>query len=133
MVTKIAILVAILFLQAVALSNSATLSTNSRWIVDDATGQRVKFACVSWAAHLQPMIAEGLEKQPLDDIIKKISEYGFNCVRFTWATYMFTRPDYGSLRVSESLDKYELAAARDGIAKNNPQVLNMTVLELHSP
>ncbi|XP_042035247.1 glycosyl hydrolase 5 family protein-like [Salvia splendens] len=131
MVTKIAILLAILFLQAVALSNSATLSTNSRWIVDDATGHRVKFACVSWAAHLQPMIAEGLEKQPLDVIIKKISEYGFNCVRFTWATYMFTRPDYGSLRVSESLDKYELVAARDGIAKNNPQVLNMTVLELH--
>ncbi|XP_057786961.1 glycosyl hydrolase 5 family protein-like [Salvia miltiorrhiza] len=124
-------LVVFLLLQIVAFCSSSPLSTNSRWIVDDASGKRVKLACVNWASHLEPMIAEGLEKKPINEIIKKISETGFNCVRFTWATYMFTRPDYGNLKVSESLDKYNLSAAKAGIAKNNPQFLEMTVVELH--
>ncbi|GKV23037.1 hypothetical protein SLEP1_g32822 [Rubroshorea leprosula] len=50
--------------------NSLPLSTNSRWIVDDQTGQRVKLACVNWVSHLEPIVAEGLaqglSKQPLD-------------------------------------------------------------------
>ncbi|KAL1551964.1 cellulase [Salvia divinorum] len=126
-----AILMALFLLQVVAFSNSAQLSTNSRWIVDSATGKRVKLTCVNWPSHLEPMIAEGLEKKPINDIIQKISGNGFNCVRFTWPTFMFTRPDYGNLKVFESLDKYNLSAAKVGISKNNPQILNMTVVELH--
>ncbi|XP_047971015.1 glycosyl hydrolase 5 family protein-like [Salvia hispanica] len=126
-----AILTALFLVQIAAFSKSAPLSTNSRWIVDSASGKRVKLACVNWPSHLEPMIAEGLDKKPMDDIIQKISGSGFNCVRFTWPTYMFTRPDYGNLRVSESLDKYNLTAAKAGIAKNNPWILRMTVVELH--
>lgn len=124
-------LVGFLFLQIVSLCNAATLSTNSRWIVEAETGKRVKLACVNWPSHLQPMIAEGLEKQPLKNIVQKITANGFNCVRFTWATYMFTRPDYGNLKVSESLDKFNLSAAKAGVAKNNPEILSMTVVQLH--
>ncbi|KAL1551966.1 cellulase [Salvia divinorum] len=123
-----AILMALFLLQVVAFSNSTPLSTNSRWIVDSATGKRVKLACVNWPSHLEPMTAEGLDKKPIDDIIQKISGTGFNCIRFTWPTFMFTRPDYGNLKVSESLDKYNLSAAKAGIAKNNPQSLSMTVV-----
>ncbi|KAH6804333.1 hypothetical protein C2S51_032580 [Perilla frutescens var. frutescens] len=122
---------AFLFLQITAFSNSASLSTNSRWIVDDAAGNRVKLSCINWVSHLQPMIAEGLEKKPLNYIAKEIAALGFNCVRFTWPTYMFTRPDYGSLTVSNSLDIYNLSTAKAGIAQNNPQFLNMNVVELH--
>ncbi|XP_047971004.1 glycosyl hydrolase 5 family protein-like [Salvia hispanica] len=126
-----AILMALFLVQVVSFSKSAPLSTYSRWIVDSVIGQRVKLACVNWPSHLEPMIAEGLDKKPMDDIIQKIIENGFNCVRFTWPTYMFTRPDYRNLRVSESLDKYNLTAAKAGIAKNNPWILRMTVVELH--
>ncbi|GER33031.1 glycosyl hydrolase superfamily protein [Striga asiatica] len=120
-----------LFLQISAFCNSVHLSTSSRWIVDQATGKRVKLACANWASHLEPMIAEGLEKKPLRDIARQIASDGFNCVRFTWATFMFTRPDYSNLSVSQSLDKYSLAAAKAGIAENNPQFLNVTITELH--
>ncbi|XP_047964473.1 glycosyl hydrolase 5 family protein-like [Salvia hispanica] len=124
-------ILALLFLQMVALCASTELSTASRWIVHRTSGRRVKLTCVNWPSHVEPMIAEGLEKKPLRHIVKKIAENGFNCVRLTWATFMFTRPEYGSLRVSESLDKYNLSAARAGIARNNPRVVNMTVVELH--
>ncbi|KAH6825046.1 hypothetical protein C2S53_006963 [Perilla frutescens var. hirtella] len=77
------------------------------------------------------MIAEGLEKKPLNYIAKEIAALGFNCVRFTWPTYMFTRPEYGSVTVSKSLDKFNLSTAKAGIAKNNPQFLNMKVVDLH--
>ncbi|XP_047971022.1 glycosyl hydrolase 5 family protein-like [Salvia hispanica] len=122
---------AFVFLQIISICSSLPLSTKSRWIVDDANGQRVKLACVNWPSHLEPMIAEGLEKKPVSEIARKITANGFNCVRFTWSTFMFTRPEYGSLRVSESLGKYNLSAARAGIARNNPHILNMTVVELH--
>ncbi|KAG8375041.1 hypothetical protein BUALT_Bualt10G0058400 [Buddleja alternifolia] len=121
-----------LFLQITSLCNSLTLSTSSRYIVNHATGKRVKLACVNWASHLEPMIAEGLEKKPLKYIAIQITKSGFNCVRFTWATYMFTRPDYYNLKVSQSLDKYGLESAKAGIARNNPQLLNMNVVEVHN-
>lgn len=120
-----------LFLQIAGFCNSVPLSTSSRWIIDEGTGKRVKLACVNWVSHLQPMIAEGLEKKPLNYIAKQIAATGFNCVRFTWPTYMFTRPDYSNLTVSRSLDKFGLSAAKAGIAKNNPQFLNINVVELH--
>ncbi|XP_057802744.1 glycosyl hydrolase 5 family protein-like [Salvia miltiorrhiza] len=124
-------MLAFLLLQIVTFCSSWPLSTNSRWIVDDASGKRVKLACVNWPSHLEPMIAEGLEKKPINVIVKKISETGFNCVRFTWSTYMFTRPDYGNLTVSKSLERFNLSAAKAGIAKNNPRFLNMSVVQLH--
>ncbi|KAL7122921.1 hypothetical protein ACP275_01G074300 [Erythranthe tilingii] len=120
-----------IFLQVATFCNSVPLSTNSRWIIDQETGKRVKLTCANWVSHLQPMVAEGLEKKPLSYIAKKVTETGFNCVRFTWPTFMFTRPGYYNLTVSESLDKYNLTAAKSGIAENNPGFLSMKVAEVH--
>lgn len=121
----------ILFLQLATFCNSVPLSTNSRWITNTASGNRVKLTCVNWVSHLEPMIAEGLEKKPLNYIIKQIVSAGFNCVRFTWPTYMFTRPEYGTVTVAQSLDKFNLSAAKEGITKNNPGFVNMKVVDLH--
>ncbi|CAA0820472.1 Cellulase (glycosyl hydrolase family 5) protein [Striga hermonthica] len=121
----------ILFLQLSANCNSAPLSTRSRWIVDEATGQRVKLKCVNWVSHLQPMIAEGLDKKPLSVIVGNISQSGFNCVRFSWATYMFTRHEYYGLTVSQSLDKYNLVAAKAGVDEHNKWILKMKIKEAH--
>ncbi|KAI3804464.1 hypothetical protein L1987_26017 [Smallanthus sonchifolius] len=109
-------------------SHSFPLSTSSRWIVDDNSGDRVKLACVNWPGHLQVMIPEGLNKKPMKAIVSDISDkMGFNCVRLTWATYMYTR--YSNLTVSESLDRWNLTVIKEGLAKNNPKVLEMSIVE----
>ncbi|XP_073136360.1 glycosyl hydrolase 5 family protein-like [Henckelia pumila] len=121
-----AIILLLLLLQT---ANSIRLATNSRWIVNEATGKRVKLTCANWAAHMEPMIPEGLEKQPVKYIATKIVETGFNCVRFTWPTFMFTRPGYGTHTVSQSLNILGLRDARAGIAKHNPQFLHMNLID----
>ncbi|XP_059318807.1 glycosyl hydrolase 5 family protein-like [Lycium ferocissimum] len=103
------------------------LSTSSRWIVDDENGERVKLVCGNWAAHLQTMLPEGLDQQPVSHIARHISLMGFNCVRLTWATYMFTR--HSNLTVAQSFINNGLHDAMSGIAKKNPQLLGLTVVE----
>ncbi|KAJ9148002.1 hypothetical protein P3X46_030101 [Hevea brasiliensis] len=106
---------------------SLPLSINGRWIVDAKTGQRVKLACGNWPSHVEIMLAEGLDKQPLQYIIAQLRQHHFNCVRFTWATHMFTR--YANRTVMESLDSFNLTDAKAGIAKNNPFVLKLTLVQ----
>ncbi|KAL7160004.1 hypothetical protein ABFS83_01G065600 [Erythranthe nasuta] len=125
-----AIILLFIFLQFSAICESATLSTRYRWIVDQGTGNRVKLTCANWAGHLQAMVPEGLEKKPVSYIASQIAKLGFNCVRLTWATFMFTRPEYSNLKVSAALDKFNLAAAKSGIGKNNPQFLEMNVIDV---
>lgn len=105
------------------------LSTSSRWIVNAKTGKRVKLACVNWPGHMYPMIPEGLHKQSLKNITESISQMGFNCVRLTWATQMFTHDSYNKLTVAESLDKWRLVAAKFSMHKSNPQLMNLTLVD----
>ncbi|XP_047337892.1 glycosyl hydrolase 5 family protein-like [Impatiens glandulifera] len=72
------------------------------------------------------MVPEGLEKQPLTNIVASVVSFGFNCVRLTWATYMYTRNDYSNLTIAQSLDKFGLNDAKAGFAKNNPDLLQLT-------
>ncbi|GFP88950.1 endoglucanase [Phtheirospermum japonicum] len=115
-----------LLLSFATLSYSLPLSTRSRWIVDEPTGARVKFACVNWAAHLEPMLAEGLDKKSLADIARHVAQMGFNCVRLTWATHMFTR--YANLTVAQSFRNLGLQDSIKGIAQNNPEFLNLSLV-----
>ncbi|XP_057797368.1 glycosyl hydrolase 5 family protein-like [Salvia miltiorrhiza] len=117
----------LLLLSLANLCFSLPLSTRSRWIVDDHSRARVKLACTNWAAHLEPMLAEGLDKKPVDHIATHVKEMGYNCVRLTWATYMFTR--YATTTVAQSFRSLELHEAADGIARNNPGFLNLTVVD----
>ncbi|XP_031272727.1 glycosyl hydrolase 5 family protein-like [Pistacia vera] len=112
-------------------SFSYPLSTRGRWIIDEETGQRVKLSCVNWASHLEPMIAEGLDKQPLSKIVAQIVQNKFNCVRLTWPTFLFTREIFGSRTVTYSFDSLDLNEAKAGFAKNNPALLNMTVIQVY--
>uniref|UniRef100_A0A5B7AH14 Putative endoglucanase E1-like n=1 Tax=Davidia involucrata TaxID=16924 RepID=A0A5B7AH14_DAVIN len=122
------ILVILLFWFA-KLSDSWPLSTRSGWIIDKSSGHRFKLRCVNWAAHLQPMIAEGLNKKPSKDIASHIVSNGFNCVRLTWATHMFTR--YSNLTVAQSLDRLALKEVMAGVAKNNGVLLNSTLVDAY--
>ncbi|XP_073006507.1 glycosyl hydrolase 5 family protein-like [Typha latifolia] len=104
------------------------LSTSSRWVVD-ASGRRVKLACANWAAHLEPAAAEGLGKQPLDAISKRIVSMGFNCVRLTWPLYLLTNDSLGSLTVRASLSRLGLFESVAGVRVNNPELLDLTLVQ----
>ncbi|KAJ4960110.1 hypothetical protein NE237_020020 [Protea cynaroides] len=106
------------------------LYTNSRWIVDES-GQRVKLACVNWVSHLEPMVAEGLTKQPLDVISKRIISMGFNCVRLTWPLFMVTDDSLSSLSVRQSFERLGLFDSVAGIELNNPDLLDLPIIQAY--
>lgn len=104
---------------------SLPLKTQGRWLVDERTGERVKLHCANWPAHVFPMLAEGLDKQPLPFIASEIVKNNYNCIRFTFSIHMFTR--YANLTIEESFDRLNLKKAKAGVIKHNPFVLKMTV------
>lgn len=44
---------------------------------------------------------------------------------------MWTRPDHGNKTVAQSLDSMNLTQAREGIARNNPQLLNLSLQDAY--
>ncbi|KAE8710229.1 Cytochrome P450 86A2 [Hibiscus syriacus] len=106
------------------------LSTNSRWIVDEG-GRRVKLACVNWVSHLEPVLAEGLSKQPMDTLVKKVVSMGFNCVRFTWPLYLITNDSLASLTVRQSFQRLGLLESIAGIQANNPSIIDVTLIKAY--
>ncbi|KAK7292629.1 hypothetical protein RJT34_15480 [Clitoria ternatea] len=109
-------------------SNAYPLSTHRRWIIDDTTGQRAKLVCGNWAGHLRPMIPEGLDRRPLKDLVAELVEHKFNCVRLTYAIYMWTRYGHGNLL--DSFDNLDAPEVVNGIAKHNPSMLSMTHIQV---
>ena len=109
---------------------SLPLSTISRWIVDEQ-GQRVKLACVNWVSHLEPVVAEGLSKQPMDMIAKRIVSMGFNCVRFTWPLFLVTNDSFASLTVRQSFQRLGLLESIAGIQANNPSIIDVSLIKAY--
>ena len=107
---------------------AVTLSTASRWIVDEA-GDRVKLTCVNWPSHLEPMLAEGLNKRPVGAIAADVAAMGFNCVRLTWPTFMVTNSSYSSLTVAQSFERLNLTDSLAGIRVNNPDVVDLKLID----
>ncbi|CAD6263324.1 unnamed protein product [Miscanthus lutarioriparius] len=99
---------------AAAAVAAPTLSTASRWVVDKS-GSRVKLACVNWPSHLEPMLAEGLGKRPVGAIAGEVAAMGFNCVRFTWPTFLVTNASYSDLTVAQSFQRLNLTESLAGI------------------
>ncbi|PIN07242.1 Cellulase [Handroanthus impetiginosus] len=66
-------------------------------------------------------------QKPVGEIVRHIKEMGFNCVRLTWATHMVTRQ--ADLRVGESFRRVGLGNVVEGVVKNNPGLVNLTVVD----
>uniref|UniRef100_A0A803M706 Mannan endo-1,4-beta-mannosidase n=1 Tax=Chenopodium quinoa TaxID=63459 RepID=A0A803M706_CHEQI len=106
------------------------LSTNSRWIVDSNTGQRVKLSCINWSSHLELMVAEGLTKQPADVISKKIKDMGFNCVRLTYPIYLPTNETLASMTVRQSYLNNGLSKCLVAdLQANNPSIVELPLID----
>ncbi|XP_059633648.1 glycosyl hydrolase 5 family protein-like [Cornus florida] len=106
------------------------LHTNSRWIVD-GNEKRVKLACVNWVSHLDPMVAEGLSKQPVDAISKKIVSMGFNCVRLTWPLFLVTNDSLAFLTVRQSFQNLGLIESIGGFQTNNPDFIDLPLIRAY--
>ena len=105
-----------------------TLSTASRWVVNES-GSRVKLACVNWPSHLEPMLAEGLGKRPVGAIAGDVAAMGFNCVRFTWPTFLVTNASYSGLTVAQSFLRLNLTESLAGIRVNNPGFVDLKLID----
>ncbi|OWM76140.1 hypothetical protein CDL15_Pgr009786 [Punica granatum] len=90
-------------------------------------GWWAKLACVDWPSHLQPVLAEGLNKQPVDNIIEKIKLMGFNCVSwFTWPVELAINETLNQLTMKESFTGLRLAPqALANIEARNPWASNL--------
>ncbi|XP_022997703.1 uncharacterized protein LOC111492584 [Cucurbita maxima] len=117
--------VAALWLQAAV---GLPLHTDSRWIVDEQ-GQRVKLRCVNWVSHLEAVVAEGLSKQPIDEITNRIGSLGFNCVRLTWPLFLATNESLSSLTVRQSFQRLGLREAIAGVQANNPFIIDLPLIK----
>ena len=106
------------------------LSADSRCIVDE-TGRRVKLACVNWALHPETVVAEGLSKQPIGSISKRIGSMGFNCVRLTWPLYLVTNESLASLTVRQSLMGLGLSESISGVQVNNPSIIDLSLINAY--
>lgn len=89
----------------------------------------MKLHCTHWVVHAQPMLAEGLDKSPLNVIAANVAKAGFNCVRLSYATYMFTR--HANNTVRDTFHSYDVPEMVTAIQKHNPSVLNMTHLQAY--
>ncbi|XP_054778448.1 glycosyl hydrolase 5 family protein-like [Prosopis cineraria] len=126
--SKSLLIIFLLLASSCLFSSSYPLSTQNKWILDESTGRRAKFACVNWAGHLEPMIPEGFHKQPLKHIVAQIAQHKFNCVRLTYAIHMWTR--HGNDTVGDTLLNLDLPDAIQGMEKNNPSFLVMTHVQV---
>ena len=106
------------------------LHTNSRWIVNQ-DGNRVKLACVNWVSHLEPVVAEGLSKRPVDEISKGIKSMGFNCVRLTWPILLVTNDSLASLTVRQSFQSLGLLESIAGFQANNPSFIDLPLIQAY--
>ncbi|PAN06838.1 hypothetical protein PAHAL_1G292000 [Panicum hallii] len=107
---------------------AVTLSTSSRWVVDPA-GRRVKLACVNWPSHLEPVVIEGLGRQPVGAIAGMVVSLGFNCIRLTYPIALATNASLSSLTVRQSLLAHGLAETAGGVEVNNPGFLDLTLMD----
>ena len=91
----------------------------------------MKLACVNWVSHLEPMVAEGLSKQPMDAISKKIVSMGFNCVRLTWPLFLVTNDSLASLTVRQSFQSLGLFESIAGVQANNPSIIDLPLIKAY--
>lgn len=90
----------------------------------------MKLACANWPAHLQPLVAEGLSKQPVDAVANKIVAMGFNCVRLTWPLDLATNETLANnVTVRQSFRSLGLTDDISGFQTKNPSMIDLPLIE----
>lgn len=77
--------------------------------------------------HVGPMLPEGLDRRPVGKLARHVNLMGFNSIRLTYATYMYTR--HANLTVAQSFRDLGLHKALKGLSKHNPHLIDLTLVE----
>ncbi|KAK1324622.1 hypothetical protein QJS10_CPA01g02228 [Acorus calamus] len=81
---------------------------------------------------MEAVVPEGLSERPVAEIASLVASLGFNCVRLTYATFTWTEDDkYASLTVEGSLRSLGLTDAVEGVRRNNPSLMGLTVRDAY--
>ncbi|XXG49447.1 hypothetical protein AAC387_Pa02g3632 [Persea americana] len=79
---------------------------------------------------MEVMVAEGIDRQPLDAISKRIAEMKFNCVRLTRVLFMVTDSTLGSVTFRQPLQNHGLVDTIKGVEVNNPALVDLPVIQV---
>eukprot|EP00929_Paragymnodinium_shiwhaense_P112290 TRINITY_DN8054_c0_g1_i3.p1 TRINITY_DN8054_c0_g1~~TRINITY_DN8054_c0_g1_i3.p1 ORF type:complete len:619 (+),score=62.01 TRINITY_DN8054_c0_g1_i3:67-1923(+) len=101
--------------------SSLPLFTRGHSLVGGENGVPVVLNCVNWyGMHLEQLVANGLNKRELSDIVRRIVEMRFNCVRLPYSLDLF---------LGQGRDPWPPEAAEKSLAAN-PALQSLTPLEI---
>ncbi|KAL3817356.1 hypothetical protein ACHAXA_004482 [Cyclostephanos tholiformis] len=94
--------------------------------VVDGDGSVFQFRCANWAGHMETNLPEGLQHQPLQNIVDTLASSGaFNCVRLNYAVELFAKRDMTARQsLRTSLDG-ALAPHIAPFEKHNPELIDL--------
>ena len=98
----------------------------------DGYGHKMDLACVNWPGHMEVNLPEGLQHQPMQDIVDKIASSGvYNCVRLTYAVELFSKSNMTARESFEQADvDVDMTGFIDDVTQHNPNVIDMKLPEV---
>ena len=98
----------------------------------DGSGNKMDLACVNWPGHMEVNLPEGLQHQPMQDIVDKIASSGvYNCVRLTYAVELFSKSNMTARESFEQADvDVDMTGFIDDVTQHNPNVIDMKLPEV---
>ena len=109
-----------------AITYAYPLSASGSRIVD-ANNRTVQMRCANWPGHMETMLPEGLQWQPLSAIVKLLAQPGtFNCIRLTYSVELFYLGQ--NLTARQSFTRLGLTDTIAQVEANNPTLIDMPLL-----
>ena len=93
----------------------------------DTNNRTVQFRCANWPGHMETMLPEGLQWQPLASIVKLLAQPGtFNCIRLTYSVELFYLG--ANLTARQSFSRLNLSDTIAAVEANNPSLIDLPLL-----
>ena len=113
-------------LSPVATSYAYPLSASGSRLVD-ANNRTVQLRCANWPGHMETMLPEGLQWQPLPAIVALLAKPGtFNCIRLSYSVELFYVGT--NLTARQSFSRLGLNDTIAAVERNNPKLLDLPLL-----
>ena len=93
----------------------------------DASNRTVQLRCANWPGHMETMLPEGLQWQPLSAIVALLAAPAtYNCIRLTYSVELFYLG--ANLTARQSFARLGLNDTISQVEQNNPTLLDLPLL-----
>ena len=93
----------------------------------DANNRTVQMRCANWPGHMETMLPEGLQWQPLSTIVQLLVAPGtFNCIRLSYSVELFYAG--ANLTARQSFARLGLNDTIAAVEANNPSLIDLPLL-----